>query len=261
MPAWVRVPIRASRARMLRGGAGVGAARSALPRRHGPVPRRRLRSVLYRVRVYGCAGRARQTRDSVVSGGRRSPRGPGRKPSSMSTAPPCTAAPHSLDEVDWSRPGRAAGGEHVVDEQHPVTRRRSRPGASRASPRRTRARRRRRASRAGACRPCAPARSRRPRASATGAARMKPRASMPSTLSTTDRAVARRARRGERRRPRRRSRSGSASSGVMSLKTSPGSGKSGTSAIRRSSSHGRRRKRPRSRSFCPAWTSAAGVGC
>ena len=111
---------------------------------------------------------------------------------------------------------------------------RSRRGAPRAWPRRTPARRRRRASRAAACRPCGPGRSRCRAPAPPGAARMKPRASMPTTLSTT---VA-----PDSSRPAAASASmtavkpaWSASSGVMSLKTTPGSGKSGTSTTRRSS--------------------------
>ncbi len=86
------------------------------------------------------------------------------------------------DQVD--RRGRGTpGGEHVVDDEHPVAGRERvavhlerRAAVLEVVARTGRSRR-------AACPSCAPARTRRRRWYATGAARMNPRASMPTTLS------------------------------------------------------------------------------
>ena len=113
------------------------------------------------------------------------------------------------------------------------------------APRRTRGRTPRAASARAACPPCARARSRHRARRATGAARMKPRASTPTTgpPAACRRPARRRARRSTAAKP-----SASASSGVMSLNTTPGCGQSGDVADARSAgareSSGARRRSP-----------------
>ena len=96
---------------------------------------------------------------------------------------PTTSAPARADQLDGGR-GGAAGGQHVVDDQHPVARREGVGVDLERRRRRTPGRRTRRATSPGSL-PCLrtgtkPRRARRP----PGRARMKPRASMPTTLST-----------------------------------------------------------------------------
>ena len=90
-----------------------------------------------------------------------------RKPSSISTDDAGGRAAARLDEL----PGRddgAAGGEHVVDHQHPLPRRDARRGAPRGSPRRTPGRRTPRGSRAGSLPALRTGTKPMPSASATG---------------------------------------------------------------------------------------------
>ena len=142
------------------------------------------------------------------------------------------AGDHAAEPLD--EPGRggrgAAGGQHVVDDR--ATRSPgcdARRGGSRAGRCRTRARTPRDSmSPRQLARPCGPGRSRRRAGRPPARPRMKPRASMPE--HPVDRAASRH---GGRRGRRRRSgtRPASASSGVMSLKTIPGFGKSGMSRM------------------------------
>ena len=139
-----------------------------------------------------------------------------RKPSSSSTAMPATCAAGRLDQIG-RRAQRAAGGQHVVDEEHPLARRARLP-APRSRPCRTRARTRCRWSAAATCRPCAPA---------PGRSRAGPRARRRAgSRAPRCRRPGRSARAARPRRSARRSTAAnaapSASSGVMSLKTIPG---------------------------------------
>ncbi len=230
----LRAPIRARRLRMARGDGSRSAARSravdaarsraagrllsvAMPRVYGPGPPWRLGTAQTVIRL---------VRGDLADGPTS-----GQEAQVHQHGHPVDVGAAALDQARGRR-RRAAGGEHVVDQQHPV-----------AGPQAVDVRLEGRlavlqgvglgcTSRRGSLPALRtgtnPARS----ASATGAARMNPRASIPTTWSTTDRPEASR--------PASASAStivakatGSASTGVMSLNTTPGSGKSGTSTTRR----------------------------
>ena len=146
----------------------------------------------------------------------------------MTKASPTTCAAEALDQRGGGG-RRAPGGQHVVDDQDPLARRRRRRRGSRAasvpysrsySSRLDAPRQLARLAHRDEARP--------PRRWATGAAKMKPRASMPDHLVhwRPHEGVA------ERCRCTTAKASASARSGVMSLNTMPGLGKSGMSRIR-----------------------------
>ena len=143
-----------------------------------------------------------------------------RAPAAPTRPEPLPAGP--LDQVQRGL-GGAAGGEHVVDDQDPLARREGVLAAPPGSPRRTPGRRRPRAPPGAACRPCARhharrrSRTRPPRPARTRAPRCPPprrtrRRSCATIASMTPRNA-----------------SPSANSGIRSLNTMPGLGKSGTS--------------------------------
>ena len=138
-------------------------------------PRPRLSTVSRRVqrRARRCGAAARR---------------PGRNASSIRTEQPDAPRRPPRRTRSSVAADRAAGGEHVVDDQHPVAGREGVARAPRASPSPySSVVRLPRASRRAACPSCAPARSRRRRGRRPARARMKPRASMPTTLSTVPR--------------------------------------------------------------------------
>ena len=161
---------------------------------------------------------------------------PSRKPSSIRKAKAATVAPEPCDQLGH-RLRRAARGDHVVDDEHALARAGARPRGSRGCRCRTRARRSPCSVVAGQLARLAHRDEARPSRSARTPPRMKPRLSIATTLS--DREVPAHLRHEvERRRGRAPA---SRSRVVMSLKTMPGFGKSGTSrmaAFRASTSRG-----------------------
>ena len=172
------------------------------------------------------------TTTRVISTRSRSRRGaaraaPGRRAARVSTrnAAPTTAAAARLDEPHAGG-RRAAGGQHVVHDEHPGAGGEHARGASPAGRGRIRGRTRARSCRPEACPASAP--GSRPRRGPAPAGR---RRESLGPRRRRSRRVARAApRRGERRRSPSANARGSASSGVMSRNRMPGLGKSGIGA-------------------------------